>query len=248
MPVTDESYPIYRFGNFEVDTRSGELRRNGARVKLQEQPLQVLIKLVEHAGEVVGREQLRSTLWAADTFVDFDTGLNTAIKRLRETLGDSADRPTFIETVPKRGYRFIAPVVSSPDQHSDRRAKKPPSSTRHGSTLIVGSAVAALLVAAALGALFASLRAPEPRPTVAAAKQITSDGRLKGNLVTDGTSIFFNELLSDYFVIAQVPATGGETAVINATAPGWHILALLPKNRSCWSPVVRREKTGATCG
>src|SRR5512133_3508957 len=83
MPVTDESYPIYRFGNFEVDTRSGELRRNGARVKLQEQPLQVLIKLVEHAGEVVGREQLRSTLWAADTFVDFDTGLNTAIKRLR---------------------------------------------------------------------------------------------------------------------------------------------------------------------
>ena len=220
MPVTDESYPIYRFGNFEVDTRSGELRRNGARVKLQEQPLQVLIKLVEHAGEVVGREQLRSTLWAADTFVDFDTGLNTAIKRLRETLGDSADRPTFIETVPKRGYRFIAPVVSSPDQHSDSRGKKPTSRTTQGSTRLVGSAVAAVLVAAALGALFASLRAPEPRPTVAAAKQITSDGRLKGNLVTDGTSIFFNELLSDYFVIAQVPATGGETAVIQRHGTG----------------------------
>jgi Tol biopolymer transport system component/DNA-binding winged helix-turn-helix (wHTH) protein len=229
MPVIDKSYPIYRFSNFEVDTRSGELRRNGARVKLQEQPLQVLIKLVEHAGELVAREELRSTLWAADTFVDFDTGLNTAIKRLRETLGDSADRPTFIETVPKRGYRFIAPVISSPDQHSDRRRKEPSSGTRHRSTLIVGSAVAALLVAAALGALFTSLRGPEPRPTVTGAKQITSDGRLKGNLVTDGTSIFFNELLSDYFVIAQVPATGGETAVINATAPGWHILAVAPE-------------------
>jgi Tol biopolymer transport system component/DNA-binding winged helix-turn-helix (wHTH) protein len=104
------SHHIYRFSNFEVDLRSGEVRRNGIRLKIQDQPFQILIKLLERADEVVTREELRSTLWPADTFVDFDNGLNTAIKRLREALGDVPERPTFIETVPRHGYRFIAPV------------------------------------------------------------------------------------------------------------------------------------------
>jgi TolB-like protein/DNA-binding winged helix-turn-helix (wHTH) protein len=107
MSVPSQVSPVYRFGIFEVDPRSGELRRNGVRLKVQEQPYQVLLKLLEHAGAVVTREELRSTLWPADTFVDFETGLNTAIKRLRETLGDSAENPRFVETVPRRGYRFI---------------------------------------------------------------------------------------------------------------------------------------------
>src|SRR6201987_4858049 len=99
-----------RFGVFEVDFRSGELQKHGIRLRLQEQPFQVLALLLEHPGEVVTREELRQKLWAADTFVDFDTGLNSAIKKLRDVLGDSAEGPRFIETLPRRGYRFIAVV------------------------------------------------------------------------------------------------------------------------------------------
>ncbi len=101
---------VLRFGVFEVDVRTGELRKKGVRIKLQEQPFQVLAVLLQHPGEVVTREELRSQNWPADTFVDFDNGLNTAINKLRETLGDSADSPRFIETLPRRGYRFIASV------------------------------------------------------------------------------------------------------------------------------------------
>jgi TolB-like protein/DNA-binding winged helix-turn-helix (wHTH) protein len=96
-----------RFGAFEVDLRSGEVHKHGIRLKLQEQPFQVLALLLEHSGDVVTREELRQKLWPADTFVDFDTGLNSAIKKLRDVLGDSAEEPRYIETLPRRGYRFI---------------------------------------------------------------------------------------------------------------------------------------------
>ena len=99
-----------RFGAFEVDLRSGELHKHGIRLKLQDQPFQVLALLLEHPGDVVTREELRQKLWPADTFVDFDTGLNSAIKKLRDVLGDSAEEPRYIETLPRRGYRFIAHV------------------------------------------------------------------------------------------------------------------------------------------
>jgi DNA-binding winged helix-turn-helix (wHTH) protein/Tol biopolymer transport system component len=97
---------------FEVDLRAGELRRNGLKVKLQEQPFQVLAQLLERPGEVVTRDDLRNRLWPADTFVDFDHSLNAAIKRLRDALSDSAENPTFVETVARRGYRFLAPVTT----------------------------------------------------------------------------------------------------------------------------------------
>ena len=100
----------FRFGLFEVDVHAGEVRRQGQRIKLQEKPFQTLVVLLEHAGEVVTREQLRERLWPADTFVEFDDNLNTTIKRLREALGDAADSPRYVETVPRRGYRFIPPV------------------------------------------------------------------------------------------------------------------------------------------
>src|SRR5947209_11650416 len=93
-------------GIFEVDLRAGELRRQGHKVKLQEQPFQVLVMLLERPGEVVTREELQKKLWPADTFVDFDRGLNRAINKLREALGDDADSPRFIETLPRRGYRL----------------------------------------------------------------------------------------------------------------------------------------------
>lgn len=109
-PQTTPGPRILRFGLFEADLQSGELRRNGVRVRLQEQPFQVLVLLLTRPGEVVTREQLREKLWPADTFVDFDHSLNTAINKIREALGDSASNPRFVETLARRGYRFIAPV------------------------------------------------------------------------------------------------------------------------------------------
>jgi Tol biopolymer transport system component/DNA-binding winged helix-turn-helix (wHTH) protein len=102
------------FGVFELNLRTGELRRNGIRVKLQEQPFQVLAQLLEKPGDVVNREDLRERLWPADTFVDFDHSLNAAIRRLRDALGDSAENPIFVETVARRGYRFLAPIAIKP--------------------------------------------------------------------------------------------------------------------------------------
>ena len=98
------------FGVFEVDLRAGELRKRGLKVRLQQQPFQVLAMLLEHAGEVVGREDLQKRLWPADTFVDFGHGLNKAVNKIREALGDSSESPRFIETVGRRGYRFVADV------------------------------------------------------------------------------------------------------------------------------------------
>src|SRR5271168_3647692 len=102
-----------RFGVFELDLRAGELHKHGLRVRIQEQPFQILAMLLEHPGEVVTREELQKKLWPADTFVDFDHGLNKAISKIREALGDSAESPRFVETVARRGYRFLAEVKVS---------------------------------------------------------------------------------------------------------------------------------------
>ena len=112
MPASPRNSRIVRFGVFELDLAAGELRKNGAKLRLQEQPFQVLALLLERAGQVVTRDELRQKLWPADTFVDFDHSLNTAVNKLRETLGDSASSPRYIETLARRGYRFIAPVQS----------------------------------------------------------------------------------------------------------------------------------------
>jgi len=109
----NSSSSIIRFGTFELELQTGELRHAGQKVKLQEQPFQVLAALLENPGKIVTREELRSKLWPEDTFVDFDHSLNAAIKRLRDALGESADAPVFIETLARRGYRFIAPVNGS---------------------------------------------------------------------------------------------------------------------------------------
>lgn len=111
--AVETRYPdIFRFAMFEVDVRAGELRKQGVRIRVQEQPFHVLTVLLRRPGEVVTRDELRNQNWSPDTFVDFDNSLNTAINKLREALGDSADNPRFIETLPRRGYRFIAAVTS----------------------------------------------------------------------------------------------------------------------------------------
>ena len=110
MSPSNNKAKLLRFGVFEVDLSAGELRKNGARIRLQEQPFQVLAALLQSAGQVVTREELREKIWPADTFVDFDHSLNTAVNKIRESLGDSASSPRFVETLARRGYRFIASV------------------------------------------------------------------------------------------------------------------------------------------
>jgi DNA-binding winged helix-turn-helix (wHTH) protein/tetratricopeptide (TPR) repeat protein len=147
-----------RFGPYEVDLRSGELYKHGIRLKLQDQPFQVLAILLEHAGEVVTREEFHQKLWPADTFVDFDTGLNSAIKKLRDVLSDSADEPRYIETLPRRGYRFIATVENgalTPSAPIELRVVPVPTLPKprqpwYQRRLVVVAGIAALLVVAAL--------------------------------------------------------------------------------------------------
>jgi TolB-like protein/DNA-binding winged helix-turn-helix (wHTH) protein/tetratricopeptide (TPR) repeat protein len=114
MPYADSPGTSYRFGLFEVDSRTGELRKQGRQLRLRGRPFDILVLLLARGGDVISRDELRQQLWQADTFVDFDHGLNSAINRLREALGDSAENPRFIETLPRRGYRFIAPIDRTP--------------------------------------------------------------------------------------------------------------------------------------
>src|SRR5215470_2020893 len=110
MAVPHTSSSTVRFGAFVADLRSGELRKDGIKVKLEGQPFQVLTALLERPGQLVTREELQKELWPDETFVDFEQGINAAVKRLRVALEDSADQPRFVETLPRRGYRFIAPI------------------------------------------------------------------------------------------------------------------------------------------
>src|SRR5947209_13058265 len=114
MERTVVSANIFRFGLFQADAAGGTLMRNGVRIKLQDQPFRVLLILLERPGEIVTREELRQKLWAEGTFVDFDGSLNVILKKLRAALDDDSDNPRFVETVPRRGYRFIAPVSVEP--------------------------------------------------------------------------------------------------------------------------------------
>ena len=167
MPVGAPAFSrprLVRFGVFELDIRSGELRKSGVRVPLQDQPLKLLECLLERPGDIVTREELRARLWPSDTFVDFEQGVNAAVKRLREALGDTADAPRFIQTLPRRGYRFIPPVES--DDGTPPAAGLPSASTvgsqsargpgrLGGFRAAAGVGIAALVVAVAGWAIWA---------------------------------------------------------------------------------------------
>ncbi len=233
MEVTGPAAPklrptgVLRFGVFEVDPHLGELRKNGLKVKLTGQPFQVLAMLLERPGEVVAREDLQKRLWPADTFVDFDHSLNTAINKIREALGDSAESPRFVETVPRRGYRFIAPVESiglagvepslPPAQEVPLgqpgragEATEPPLRKRWP----LATAGAAIVVAAVLAYL---LTRPLPPPRVLSSTQITNDGRAKvPPILTDGSRLYFMVQSGTIRIPYQVSIAGGEPAVLSA--------------------------------
>jgi Tol biopolymer transport system component/DNA-binding winged helix-turn-helix (wHTH) protein len=212
--------PRYRFGNFELDGPSGELRRNGAKLRLQDQPFLVLRKLLESAGAVVAREDLHAALWPADTFVDFDTSLNSAIKRLREVLGDSADTPVFIETVPRRGYRFLAPVqvIRDGGLSAVQRAANPsatPFARRRSRFMVAG-----LFVTMVGAGMLLLVRSPVAVPRVLDSTQITFDEMGKANLHLHDGKIYFNEQASDRVTLLEVPSVGGTAVVLASSYPG----------------------------
>jgi TolB-like protein/DNA-binding winged helix-turn-helix (wHTH) protein/tetratricopeptide (TPR) repeat protein len=161
MSADDQAGGRLAFGVFELDLRAGELRKRGLRVRLQQQPVQALTMLLEHAGQVVSREELQKALWPADTFVDFDHGLNKAINKIREALGDSAESPRFVETVARRGYRFIADVTvaadaappPSPEAALERDVKPDVLATAPSRARARARAIAALAVMVLLGSV-----------------------------------------------------------------------------------------------
>src|SRR5882724_11560026 len=147
-----EGSEILRSATFEVNLRAGELHKQGVRIKLQEQPFHVLKILLERPGEVITREELRAAIWQSYTFVDVDNGLNTSVNKLREALGDSADSPRFVETLPRRGYRFIAPITGVDGTTRGTGAGVSPVTAKRGRK-IVGAVAVAVLAAGIVGGL-----------------------------------------------------------------------------------------------
>ncbi|MCP5112958.1 MAG: transcriptional regulator, partial [bacterium] len=150
-----------RFGPFEADFSAGQLWKNGLKIKIQEMPLRVLACLLERPGDVVTREELREKLWAKDEFVEFEHSLNTAVNKLRSALGDQAEQPRYIETIPRRGYRFIGTVDA--DTRAEAVRTVPPTPRRWPIVAGLGLAVVAL-VAVAVISVGSWLRAPESTP------------------------------------------------------------------------------------
>lgn len=218
-PVTSR---VFRFGLFELDLEARELRKSGIRIKLQDQPFLILSMLLERPGTIVSREEIKKRLWSEDTFVDFDLSLNSAVKKLRQALNDDSVNPRYIETLYRRGYRFIAPInggadsrpihLSSPTTASMPSAESTPPSVTLTRVqpirfALYAAAVVFLLLAGALWLI------PSRPPRVFGFTQITHDGLAKGSIVTDGERLYFVEL-GDHFAVSQVSVAGGETGVV----------------------------------
>jgi DNA-binding winged helix-turn-helix (wHTH) protein len=231
-----------RFGLYELDRDARELRRRGVLIRLQDQPFRVLAILTGRPGEIVTREQLQQQIWGKETFVDFDQSLNKAVNRIREALNDEADSPQYIETVPRRGYRFIAPIEGHAGDGGDARkissdtsdaisdadfqpqpsvpttvenevaSSKRPRRRKAGTAIAVGSTLVAALV------LSIWLLLPTPQPRVLRSTPLTNDGKPKCCLVTDGSRIYFSEKDSgtSRISINYVPVTGGNPTAIPA--------------------------------
>jgi Tol biopolymer transport system component/DNA-binding winged helix-turn-helix (wHTH) protein len=211
---------VARFGEFSADFQTGELFRNGSKLKLHGQPFEILAVLLEHPGRLVTREELRRRLWPSDTFVDFEHGLNAAVNRLREVLGDSADQPRFIETVPRRGYKFIAALSNPPDpqrsptsSHSIRRP-----------ILLAGLGMLAILVLTVATLWFRATRSPK----VTSWTQLSFGKQAIPRIfATDGSRIYFTARKNSTRV-AYVSIKGGDYTLLNLPFQGSALESVSP--------------------
>ena len=236
MPNDRNHSGLVRFDLFELDLKSGELRKHGRPVRFQTQPFKVLATLVSNPGKLITREELRKQVWQGTTFVDFEQGLNFCVRRIRSVLDDDADAPRFIETVPRRGYRFIAAVeqvIANPELPSEpanekpgpeiprREIAAPPKSSAYMFPW-VAAGLAVLMVGAISLAWFGQRATNAPR--VLGIVPITDDGRQKITntpydfltpLVSDGSRLFFQETDSVHSRLAQVAMSGGDTEPVS---------------------------------
>ncbi|HTS37306.1 MAG TPA: winged helix-turn-helix domain-containing protein [Candidatus Solibacter sp.] len=229
MPVSSSSPARIRFGSLELDLTSGELHNNGRIFPLPRKSFEILRVLAEHPGEVVTRDELRNKLWSTNTFVEFDDGLNHAVQKLRQVLGDSVEHPQFIETLPRYGYRFIGFISPNGDgsRAPGKQACDAPTQNIWKRWVIGFVAVAALMG----GILW--LKSPLPAPRVVSYKQLTRDGREKNRpcyhsysrLVTDGARVYFSE---EHSRLMQVSVSGGDAASIPTPIDCFSILAISP--------------------
>lgn len=238
--TSPEPQPIgYKFGLFEVDLKAEELQRSGRRIRLQGQPFRVLVILLEYAGEVVSRDEIQRRLWDPNTTVDFDHSLGIAINKLREALGDSADNPRYIETLPRRGYRFIAPVmatrleVQSPEpvtplplstvsvdaDSSNTKSNDPQAWYKLRSSWRAGVAlVAIVLLFSALAYFFGWLRSPAPKDPPRISSVVRNGHVMSSQLdvenfssmAVDGGHIYFSQLEDGRLILAQALTANGE--------------------------------------
>lgn len=237
MATPSASAELARFGPFALDFRAGELLKNGRRIRLQDQPLRVLAMLLEHPGDVVTREEFHQKLWPNDTFGDFDHGLNNAINRLREALSDSAEEPRYIETLPRRGYRFIAPVEHVSAATSPQVPLVPQSKSKHfphGWRLAVIVIAAGILVAVA-----AALVTPKWRGmlfhTQGSVRQVKLAVLPFVNLSGDPAQEYFSDGMTEEMITQLSRTQPGRLGVIARTS------AMLYKNAQKSTPQICHE-------
>jgi Tol biopolymer transport system component/DNA-binding winged helix-turn-helix (wHTH) protein len=220
MSLDQPTQTVISFGPFEANLQTQELKRQGVRLRLPRQSFQILAMLLQRPGQLIPREELQQALWPSDTFVDFEKGINAAINRLREALGDSAETPRYIETLPRRGYRFIAPVENRGAEVGQSGRSIALSGNAGWMVHFASTKRLALLFSFvglfALAPIILRLNLRSPQPRVIDWVQITKDGLLKGGgrLLSDGTRLYFEELLPEGDALMQVSTQGGETARI----------------------------------
>ncbi len=231
MAETQSRPPLVRFGAFEADVQTGELRKDGVKLKFSGQPFQVLAILLERPGDVVTREELQKRLWP-DTFVDVERNLNTAVNKIREVLGDSAESPRFVETLPRRGYRFIAPVGHLGGAAGDKEnsiAVPRPARIKTAVVLFLASSTFVLLAGAGWLA-YQKWRTHAPRPVQRSFTRLTFDEGLQAGSTwsPDGRFIAYSSDRGGKFDIWVQQVSGGDPIQITKR-PGQNI-------QPAWSP------------
>jgi Tol biopolymer transport system component/DNA-binding winged helix-turn-helix (wHTH) protein len=230
VPGNRSTPTVISFGPFQADLLTQELKKQGVRLRLPGQSFHVLKMLLDRPGELISRDDLHKALWPSDTFVDFEHGVNAAVNRLREALGDNADNPRFIETLPRRGYRFLGPSIRAEQDTAENLSDDRKTRVSHRVLRKVGLAVTGLAVAT--GALTFWFRPTLPPPRVVRYRQLTNDGLIKDtscqwrfDLVTDGPRVYFSEFTS---ALLQVSATGGDAVSISTPFECVNVLDISP--------------------